>query len=240
MDISEALEDMVATAPDIYDQTFQPSDDSIKRRQTLFNYTPLEAAEYIKDRKLIGSHLNLTSLPMGDDPIRKRSPRPRPRLLRILDRNLLTAIYLVRLTPLLPTASKIQEIAHLPDLPATHAGTSDTDSPALFCRIDGPTLHALRTWLLNYDPSHHNLTTVRLTLVAKDLSPDSIYPTLGHDATLPHHRPPTPSLIAGQVMQHDYPVLYFFYGFLADPERLTYPLSRPTITSHNPNLVPAT
>ncbi|KAL9581922.1 MAG: hypothetical protein Q9212_003597, partial [Teloschistes hypoglaucus] len=61
MDISEALEDLVANAPDIYDETFQSSADSIQRWQTLFNYTPSEAAERIKSQKLNGSHLTLTA-----------------------------------------------------------------------------------------------------------------------------------------------------------------------------------
>ncbi|KAL1603709.1 hypothetical protein SLS60_005299 [Paraconiothyrium brasiliense] len=51
----------------------------------------------------------------------------------------------------------------------------------------------------------------------KDLSDVSIAPTLGVDATLPQYRignAPSPR-------QNEYPVSYFFYGTLADPDRLS-------------------
>lgn len=54
----------------------------------------------------------------------------------------------------------------------------------------------------------------------KDLSEFSIAPTLGLDATIgtyPQHRP----IIAPIPHQDEYLVPYFFYGTLADPEKLT-------------------
>lgn len=55
---------------------------------------------------------------------------------------------------------------------------------------------------------------------AKSFDHNSLYPTLGIDFTLPQHR-----LINNdspvRPLQDEYPVWYFFYGTLADPESLS-------------------
>jgi hypothetical protein len=46
------------------------------------------------------------------------------------------------------------------------------------------------------------------------MSSSSMTPTLGINATLPQHR------LVSSPHQEQYPILYFFYGTLADPEQL--------------------
>lgn len=54
-------------------------------------------------------------------------------------------------------------------------------------------------------------------MAKKDLSPGSLYPTLGIDSTLPQYRAPPQREI---VMQNQYPVWYFFYGTLGQADLL--------------------
>jgi gamma-glutamylcyclotransferase (GGCT)/AIG2-like uncharacterized protein YtfP/sulfur relay (sulfurtransferase) DsrC/TusE family protein len=116
--------------------------------------------------------------------------------------------YLVELVHGL-TAADIQTIAGLPHPPKTVANDSGDKSSAV---VDAPTIAALEKALplgFFFVPLPASAT--------KDLSAVSIAPTLGVDATLPQHRicsAPCP-------LQSEYPVSYFFYGTLAEPERLS-------------------
>ncbi|KAJ4304601.1 hypothetical protein N0V90_000127 [Kalmusia sp. IMI 367209] len=118
--------------------------------------------------------------------------------------------YLVKLQYGLDAAI-IQQIADL-QKPPTIAIHYESDST--FAIIDAATRAALD------DALPPGLTFVPLPqspLAEKDLSDFSIAPTLGVDATLPQHRISTPAL----PRQDQFPVPYFFYGTLTDPERLS-------------------
>ncbi|KAL8742087.1 MAG: hypothetical protein Q9184_008305, partial [Pyrenodesmia sp. 2 TL-2023] len=58
---------------------------------------------------------------------------------------------------------------------------------------------------------------VRLSVARKDLSNDSLHPTLRRDSTLPQYGAPHQRELA---MQDQYPVWYFFYGTLAQTNLL--------------------
>ncbi|MCJ1420482.1 hypothetical protein MMC32_006839 [Xylographa parallela] len=121
--------------------------------------------------------------------------------------------FLVHLSGPLSTPSQIQSAANLPTPPTILHGASE-DASATFCTIDTPTRQALESWLAHAHPAFRP-TFIRYSAAAKDLSPTSVHPTLGIDATLPQHRlgdcapEPLPR-------QDQYPVWYFFYGTLCD------------------------
>lgn len=62
-------------------------------------------------------------------------------------------------------------------------------------------------------------------MAAKQLSSVSAYPTLGIDSTLPQYRATSASSFLPRPEQ--YPVWYFFYGTLAEPDRLVRLLELP-------------
>ncbi|KAL8685308.1 MAG: hypothetical protein Q9218_007848, partial [Villophora microphyllina] len=207
MDISEALEDLAINANDIYDPNFRPSETDIERWQTLFGYSSDEATERIKTQKANGSHVGLTNSQwdmiksdkeaQGFDrdsyehwiekqrqaATHHKESFPGPPS----DPRAGNTIYLIKLDGILDSAQKIQEIASLQRLPRLHEGTSENNERAVFCRIDGETLHVIKSYLRQHDPAFQP-TVARLTIARKELSSDSIYPTLGQDTTLPHLR----------------------------------------------------
>lgn len=81
------------------------------------------------------------------------------------------------------------------------------------------------------DTLSYNFTTNILPdrTAEKNLSPDSLHPTLGVESTLPQFRG-----INASPHNDEYPVWYFFYGTLADPDILTL------VTGvEEPRLIPA-
>ncbi|KAJ4360746.1 uncharacterized protein N0V89_001313 [Didymosphaeria variabile] len=118
--------------------------------------------------------------------------------------------YLVKLGRGL-TAAFIQRLAGLAEPP----GVSESETgETMAAVVDSKTKAALEEalpGLLQFVP----ISGPRKA--EKSLSSCSIAPALGIDATLPQHRPtmsPSPG-------QDSYPVPYFFYGSLADPEKLS-------------------
>lgn len=126
----------------------------------------------------------------------------------------------MRLGGPLSTPSQIQSIAHLPTPPATIEGSADDGTAAAFVRLPHSAVTQLSAWLSTTGvPAHQRPAFIRLSEAEKNLSPDSPYPTLGIDTTLPQHRP-NGSTVAFCPFRDEFPVWYFFYGMLAEPERL--------------------
>ncbi|GME27841.1 AIG2-like protein [Neofusicoccum parvum] len=103
----------------------------------------------------------------------------------------------------------------IPPLPPPITGTAEDGTPTLFLRIAATTKRAIETYLESSSTGSRPPTFIRLSIARKDLSPNSAHPTLGIDATLPQHRGP-----GRRPHQDEYPVWYFFYGTLAEPETL--------------------
>jgi hypothetical protein len=120
------------------------------------------------------------------------------------------ARYLIKLSAPLDTAASIQAALHLPALPQLLR--DDNDPSIRFISVDTATRDA---YLAHLAPFVSFYISLRIP-ADKDLSPISLAPTLGIDATLPHYRCDT----APQPLQDDYPIPYFFYSTLAEPERL--------------------
>jgi hypothetical protein len=142
--------------------------------------------------------------------------------------------FLVILEGSLDTPEKIQEAAGLSTTPRVMKGTGDTGE-ASFCRVDGNAKQAIIDWL-SREHVNFNPTFVRLSKAEKDLSSNSIHPTLGLDATLPQHRPHSNDTTFSPA-HNQYPVWYFFYGTLADTGVLSGLLSLPE--AERPVLRPA-
>ncbi len=96
-----------------------------------------------------------------------------------------------------------------------------------FACVDGAAKRVIEDWLATQSPPmHYRPTFIRLSQAPKNLSEHSSHPTLGIDCTLPQHRmqdlnqPFAPA-------QNEYPVWYFFYGTLMDPQTLQKCISIP-------------
>jgi len=115
-----------------------------------------------------------------------------------------------------------------PDSNLNSNPTSPSPSKTTFCLIDGhPKAKLLQA---SYSPS--NKSTIAgfrpifiktAQMARKELSPHSLYPTLGIDTTPPQFRPQPPSVLSqgnqpdfSKSSQNECPVWYFFYGTLAD------------------------
>lgn len=128
--------------------------------------------------------------------------------------------YLMRLGGPLSTPSQIQNIAHLPTSPVTIEGLADDGTAATFVRLPHTVVTHLSAWLTTAGVlAHQRPAFIRLSEAEKDFSPDSPYPTLGIDTTLPQHRS-NGSTATFRPFQDELPVWYFFYGTLGEPERL--------------------
>ncbi|KAL8785373.1 MAG: hypothetical protein Q9213_003438 [Squamulea squamosa] len=92
------------------------------------------------------------------------------------------------------------------------------EGDAEFAVVDGDARRAIEAWLEKTSTSWRSIF-VRLAKAAKDLSDTSMYPTLGLDSTLPHHRANSTDQGFAPA-QNELPVWYFFYGTLMDPETL--------------------
>ncbi|KAI8268950.1 hypothetical protein K4K58_003380 [Colletotrichum sp. SAR11_239] len=103
--------------------------------------------------------------------------------------------------------------------------TDEDGDTTKFCKIgEEAKFHILQHFRQNN--SKFQPTIIKYNVADKDLSKTSIYPTLGCDATLPQNR------ITGDddqrlfPAQNEYPVWYFFYGTLADPNVLREQLGK--------------
>ncbi|KAH8432303.1 gamma-glutamylcyclotransferase family protein [Aspergillus melleus] len=141
-----------------------------------------------------------------------------------------TSRFLVKLEGPLDTASKIQHVAGLLEPPPIHNGVSESGKAAKFCLINGMT----KKYLLSSVAHSFDPTFIRINRAHKDLSSYSSAPTLGSDRefTLPQFRTTDPNYNY-QPTQTNYPVWYFFYGTLGEPEILAWKLAlaeRPVLT----------
>jgi len=213
MDLFDELENMAICA--VYDEpgedgaTVDPSQTAVKMWQEHFGYTYEEAVIMI----------GITTISTKRSASNQQS---------VLTPARARAVYLFKLEGPISTPSKIQIAANLPNVPESHQGTSD-EGNSVFCKVDGRTKMAIESWLAAQKGPNFRPLFVPVGQAHKELSPQSIYPTLGKDATLPHFRPQDPHLLntvpSFGRMQDQYPVWYFFYGTLARTSRLMRLLS---------------
>ncbi len=100
------------------------------------------------------------------------------------------------------------------------SGTDDDGNPANFCVVDATAKANIEAWLTSTgSESSFQPIFIRYSKAEKALT-STLYPTLGIDTTLPQYRPDTISAEPNSPAQNKYPVLYFFYGTLAEPDML--------------------
>ncbi|CAH0025564.1 unnamed protein product [Clonostachys rhizophaga] len=141
------------------------------------------------------------------------------------------SIYLVKLEGSITSAAALQRLAELPALPEIKTDQGDTTES--FAVINGKDKEKILANL----PTGSSTTIISISRARKDLSHDSAYPTLGLDTTLPQNRssPPIADHQKPQPGNEDYPVWYFFYGTLADGDRVGRLLG----PDHSVSLIPA-
>jgi len=256
MDFFDELENMAANTVDTHIEGPEfDNPDTVKGWQELFSYSYFEATEIIKQRRA-----DLTRKRISDSLWHLVQPQAEAdgfdreayaHMLELggaskklvptqiaLSSSQARAVYLVKLEGLLDTSKKVQIAGSLMKTPDQLQGTGD-DGDANFCQIDGTTKLTIEQWCSRQG---HKAVFVRITKAYKELSDDSIYPTLGKDATLPQYRPQDAHLVEKSLndflpAQQQYPVWYFFYGTLADLPRLKSILSLDE--SSDPILYPA-
>lgn len=253
MDIFEELENMAINAANDDDEEFEPSEEEILRWQALFAYSYAEAVEQIKNQRsdytryrVSDEHWALIRSELEPEGFSREAHEHWMKLGRPSASDLAgpnptatppsqaNASYLILLEGILNTPETIKEAAQLSELPEALAADSEDREGTTFCRIDFNTKQAIERWL-SQQKSSFRPTFVRLTKANKNLDPNSTYPTLGVESTLPQHRLTTNHTCP--VQQETYPVYYFFYGTLADPDTLTRYLSLPE--SESPEMIPA-
>ncbi|KAF5541166.1 hypothetical protein FPHYL_11890 [Fusarium phyllophilum] len=136
-------------------------------------------------------------------------------------RRLRAATFLVKLEGPLNSAQAVIQAAGLwcPTSTDVLTATDLAGQPCSFFKINGMDKLAIGGWLKEYPHTGFRPVIIKDPYAPKDLSSNSLYPTLGIDTTLPQFRPgpaatPRPS-------QNEYPVWYFFYGTLTDASFLS-------------------
>jgi hypothetical protein len=129
------------------------------------------------------------------------------------------ATYLIRLEGMFESVEEVRIAAGLEEAPDMVTGTSGTDDVASFCRIDEAAKAAILSYLAD-EGSDFRPTFLQITQAGKALSETSAAPFLGMDTTLPQFLASNPDTIFHPT-QDEYPVWYFFYGMLSDPEELS-------------------
>ena len=148
-----------------------------------------------------------SSKPFGSTNTSTTSPPKRPR-------RRVEASYLFRLLYPLSTPRGVANAIGLSRVPQLESGVGE-DGEANFCRLSQSGMKALDAWVEKHCPKQR-FTKIRIGLAHKD---SGVLPLLGRDPSLPQYRP-TLAARASERRLPEFPVHYFFYGTLADPERL--------------------
>ncbi|KAI1354490.1 hypothetical protein F5Y01DRAFT_302496 [Xylaria sp. FL0043] len=127
--------------------------------------------------------------------------------------------YLIRLGGPIDSVKKVKLASQMKHDPPVYYGTDDDDMPAIFYKIDVAGRDNILAYLSECE-SRFQPTFIPYSMAAKELSTTSAYPSLGVDITMPQHRPFSADIKSFVPSQNQYPVWYFFYGTLADPEVL--------------------
>ncbi|KAK4465147.1 hypothetical protein QBC42DRAFT_315466 [Cladorrhinum samala] len=224
------------------------ADDMIRRWQTVFGYSRAEAAQQIEEkRRDLGGRVTLSAeaweaisadkeaqgydketyehacwLAKTAGSSSRQASTTRTAVQKSHVAPPRPAYFLLKLDgPLSDVASLKAAIGH-GAVTKTFAGQDDSGSPATFCRVDSLGRDKVLAYIdalgVSFSP-----VFVRDSKAEKSLSSFSIYPTLGIDSTLPQHRIGSSWLNGFRLplpKQDQYPVWYFFYGTLAQPEVL--------------------
>lgn len=129
------------------------------------------------------------------------------------------ATYLILLEGPFESVEEVGIAAGLRDPPEMVTGTAAPGDVTCFCRIGEASKAAILSYLVE-ERSSYRLTFLQITRAAKALSETSAAPFLGRDTTLAQFRASSADAVS-RPRQDKYPVWYFVYGPLSDPEELS-------------------
>ncbi|KIW28452.1 uncharacterized protein PV07_08118 [Cladophialophora immunda] len=241
MDLLAELESMALNVSVVQEDTISERD--IARWQRIFGYAKPEAVRRIEEYRSNYSKTRITDELWDTVKSRKEaegydreayeySLKNQQQARGLTAAPCVSGTFIMQLTWPLDSPEKVKDVAGLKEAPSMATGAGD-HGQVDFCQIDGVT----RVKLLDWVAEHHGgfqLTIVRLIKAKKSLCSQSIAPTLALDATMPQNRLDDDKDIP-RPLQDEYPVWYFFYGTLGNPEVLKHHLNLDT----EPSLVPA-
>jgi hypothetical protein len=213
MDLFDELENLAVTVayeePEHDPTSYDPTQGTIKMWQERFSYTYEEAAELFQITRTA----------------KKPSAGGQQTILSLAQAR---TIYALKLEGPISTPQRVQIVANLSTIPESYHGSGE-EGDAVFCKVDGQTEKTIEDWFSTQIETNFRPLFVPEGKAYKELSPHSLYPTLGKDASLPQYRPQdlvdtTPSF--GRAYDQ-FPVWYFFYGTLASIPKLQSLLSLP-------------
>lgn len=200
MDTLADLESFATNAASEGDRPKRPSSETVSQYMDIFGLNERDAAAKIHE---------LQGLLPEKAPVPQRQS---------------AAAYLVKLQEHLPTAEVVQAIAQSAEIPEVVTGTDDSGRETYFCRVDHDGRIAIAAHFAD-GALGRAPTFLQLTQAAKSLSNVSAAPMLGVDTTMPQHRADKAG-VEFRPRQEEYPVWYFVYGPLADPNELAVILGR--------------
>lgn len=229
MDFLEELEVMANAASLMV--VSDTEDDATPRWQRLFGYSEHEAREKIAvfradtNRQFIpDAHWDMVRAEKELEGYDREAYEYSSQLMkhqtkgcRKINRAESSSSYLVKLEGPLQTAQAVAHAANLTSEPRVVEGTDSDGTLNSFCEIDGTMKSQIEIYL--YNKPDFRPTFIPYSRAAKKLSSISAHPTLSVDSTLPQNRLRVDE--APRPLQSEYPVWYFFYGTLADPEVLS-------------------
>ncbi|CAG9981034.1 unnamed protein product [Clonostachys byssicola] len=255
MDTLQACEDLANNIG--YFDPFECSDaeipkDQIQRWQHLFGFTEEEAIkelgswradfgrtsipllawqEISQEKKRLGYDKEAYEYSLSSRWLSRQARAQNPTSSSSSSKTQAWSIYLVKLEGSIPDAAALQQLAELPAPPEIKTDQGETTE--LFAVINGKDKEKLLANL----PTGSSTTIISVSRACKYLSHDSAYPILGLDTTLPQNRLSSPIADHEKLQpgNEDYPVWYFFYGTLADGDRLGRLLG----PGHSASLIPA-
>ncbi|KAI1036351.1 hypothetical protein LB503_003441 [Fusarium chuoi] len=238
MDLLDELEAMAQAASAFQDDDILES--TITRWQKLFGYSSAMAERKITEHR--NDPLRFTVSEDHWAVVRDRmeaeghdresyehsySPNSHDRVIKSQEmsmkqkRRLRAATFLIKLEGPLNSVQAVVQAAGLwcPSSTEVLAATDLSGRPCSFFKINGMDKLAIEEWLKEYPHLGFQPTIIKDPYAQKDLSPTSLYPTLGIDTTLPQFRPGPAA--TPRHSQNECPVWYFFYGTLTDPSFLS-------------------
>lgn len=237
MDVLDELEAM-ANAISLTG-TEEIDDTTLHRWQSLFGYSESEARDKIKEYRssppeviVSDSHWDMArdqkeqegfdreSYEYSCTAAARNSCHPSA-LTQEQKQRLQASTFLVKLEGPLQTVEAVAQAANMSSIQETMMASDSSGQSSSFCKVNGLEKLAIETFL-SESIIHSTFcpTFIRISVAHKELSVNSIYPTLGIDSTMPQHRLQNHT-DNPQPTQSEYPVCYFLYGTLAQTEVLS-------------------
>jgi hypothetical protein len=241
MDFADALEAMALNAQN---EDAAIADSTVSQWCSLFGYTASEARQHIENHRA-----DLSRVPLSDEMWKsvshaqealghdresyeysiarqgkQRKAPAKQKSSKIHNNTDTNTKFLIKLEGPISDSENIKQLACLSTPPVLRTSQDEESGEVTtFAELNGAQISFLQDRM----PSAFNPVIVAVRNAApKQLFTYSPCPALGLDPTMPQHREPDPLMVKlssspARPLQNEYPVHYFFYGTLAEPNRLT-------------------